>query len=38
MEGAVGWLLIIIGLSALAGLLPALRAARMSVRETLAYE
>jgi len=38
MEGAVGWLLIVIGLSALAGLLPALRAARMVVRETLAYE
>ena len=37
-EGAVGWLLIVIGLSALASLLPALRAAQMSVRETLAYE
>ena len=38
MEGAVNWLLIVIGLSALASLLPALRAAQISVRETLAYE
>jgi putative ABC transport system permease protein len=38
MEGAAGWLLIVIGLSALASLLPALRAARMIVHETLAYE
>lgn len=38
VEGAVGWLLLVIGLSALAGLLPALRAARTIVRETLAYE
>ena len=38
MEGAVNWLLIVIGQSALASLLPGLRAAQMSVRETLAYE
>jgi putative ABC transport system permease protein len=38
MEGAAGWLLIVVGLSALGSLLPALRAAQMSVRETLAYE
>jgi len=37
-EGAIEWLLIVIALSALASLLPALRAAQMSVRETLAYE
>lgn len=37
-EGAIEWLLIVIGLSALASLLPALRAAQWSVRETLAYE
>ena len=38
MAGAVNWLLIVVGLSALASLLPALRAAQMSVRETLVYE
>jgi ABC-type lipoprotein release transport system permease subunit len=37
-EGAIEWLLIVIGLSALASLLPALRAAQWSVREMLAYE
>lgn len=37
-EGAIEWLLIVIGLSTLASLLPALRAAQWSVRETLAYE
>lgn len=37
-EGAIEWLLIMIGLSALASLLPALRASQWSVGETLAYE
>jgi putative ABC transport system permease protein len=37
-EGAIEWLLMVIGLSALASLLPAIRAAQWSVRETLAYE
>ncbi len=37
-EGAIEWLLIVIGLSALASLLPALRASQWSVRATLAYE
>ena len=38
LEGAVSWLLIVIVLSTLAGSLPALRAAQMSVREALVYE
>ena len=37
-DGMLLWLLIVFALSALASLLPALRAARVSVRETLAYE
>jgi putative ABC transport system permease protein len=36
--GLAIWLAVIVLLSALASLLPALRAARISVRETLAYE
>lgn len=37
-EGAMEWLLIVMGLSILACSLPALRTAQWSVRETLAYE
>ncbi len=37
-EGLVLWLLIVVVLSALASLWPALRAAGVSVREALAYE
>jgi putative ABC transport system permease protein len=36
--GVVAWLLIVIVLSTLASLWPALRATRVSVREALAYE
>jgi putative ABC transport system permease protein len=36
--GALLWLLIVVFLSALASLWPALRATRLSVRESLAYE
>jgi putative ABC transport system permease protein len=36
--GALLWLGIILVLAALASLLPALKASRLSVRETLAYE
>jgi len=32
------WLLIVIGISVVASLLPARRAVKMSIRETLAYE
>ncbi len=38
VEGASLWLLVVILLSALASLWPALRATRVSVRESLAYE
>jgi len=38
LVGTVGWLGIVTVLSALASLVPALKAARISVRETLAYE
>jgi putative ABC transport system permease protein len=38
VDGAGLWLLIVILVSALASLLPALRATRVSVREALAYE
>jgi putative ABC transport system permease protein len=38
MGGLALWLLIVVGLSALASLWPALRAARVSVRQALAYE
>lgn len=36
--GVIGWLAIVVLISAMASLLPAYRAMRMSVRETLAYE
>jgi putative ABC transport system permease protein len=36
--GVVAWLVIVIALSTLASLWPALRATRVSVREALAYE
>ena len=36
--GLVGWLVIVVVLSALASLWPALRATQVSVREALAYE
>jgi putative ABC transport system permease protein len=36
--GAVGWLLIVLLIAALSSLLPAWRASRLSVRQTLAYE
>ena len=36
--GALGWLLVVVTLSALASLWPALRATQVSVREALAYE
>jgi len=36
--GLVIWLLVCIGLSALASFLPAWRASRITVREALAYE
>jgi putative ABC transport system permease protein len=38
MGGLALWLLIVVGLSVLASLWPALRAARVSVRQALAYE
>ena len=38
MDGMVLWLAIVVVLSALASLWPALRATRVSVREALAYE
>jgi putative ABC transport system permease protein len=38
VDGAVLWLVIVLGLSAVASLWPALRATRVSVREALAYE
>jgi putative ABC transport system permease protein len=38
VRGALLWLLIVVLLSALASLWPALRALRVSVRESLAYE
>jgi putative ABC transport system permease protein len=38
LRGAGLWLVIVVTVSALASLWPALRAARISVRETLAYE
>jgi putative ABC transport system permease protein len=37
-NGAVQWLVIIVALSILGSLLPAIRATRVSVRESLAYE
>ena len=37
-NGAVTWLIIIIGLSILGSAVPAIRATRVSVRESLAYE
>jgi putative ABC transport system permease protein len=36
--GAVAWLLIVLAIATIASLLPARRAARISVRESLAYE
>jgi putative ABC transport system permease protein len=36
--GGVLWLVVVVALSALASLWPALRATQVSVRETLAYE
>jgi putative ABC transport system permease protein len=36
--GALLWLALVLGLAAVASLLPALRAARVTVREVLAYE
>jgi putative ABC transport system permease protein len=36
--GIIGWLAIVVVISVVASLLPAYRATRMSVRETLAYE
>ena len=36
--GSVAWLFIVLGIAAIASLLPARRAARISVRESLAYE
>jgi ABC-type lipoprotein release transport system permease subunit len=38
VSGVLLWLLIVVILSALASLWPALRATRVSVRESLAYE
>jgi ABC-type lipoprotein release transport system permease subunit len=38
VEGVGFWLLVVVGLSALASLWPAFRATRVSVRESLAYE
>jgi putative ABC transport system permease protein len=38
LSGTGLWLAIVVTVSALASLWPALRAARISVRETLAYE
>jgi putative ABC transport system permease protein len=38
LPGALLWLVVAVGISALASFLPALRAARLSVREVLAYE
>lgn len=37
-DGAVTWLIIIVGLSILGSAVPAIRATRVSVRESLAYE
>jgi len=37
-NGALQWLIIIVVLSILGSLLPAIRATRVSVRESLAYE
>jgi ABC-type lipoprotein release transport system permease subunit len=36
--GPIIWLVIVLGMSFAASLLPAYRAMRMSIRETLAYE
>jgi putative ABC transport system permease protein len=38
LEGAAIWLAVVLGLSALASLLPARNAARLTIREVLAYE
>ena len=38
LEGAFGWLVIVLVLSGLASLLPSWRASRVTVREVLAYE
>jgi putative ABC transport system permease protein len=38
LPGALLWLIVVLTLAALASLLPALRAARITVREVLAYE
>jgi putative ABC transport system permease protein len=38
VDGAVLWLGVVLALSAVASLWPALRATRVSVREALAYE
>jgi ABC-type lipoprotein release transport system permease subunit len=38
VDGIIIWILVMIVLATLASLWPALRAARLSVRETLAYE
>jgi putative ABC transport system permease protein len=37
-SGVIIWLVIVMGIAFIASLLPAYRAMRMSVRETLAYE
>jgi putative ABC transport system permease protein len=36
--GVIGWLAIVVIVSVIASLLPAYRATKMSVRETLSYE
>jgi putative ABC transport system permease protein len=38
LGGAIGWLAAVVGIAALASLLPAWNASRLSVRQTLAYE
>jgi ABC-type lipoprotein release transport system permease subunit len=38
VEGVFFWIVVMIVLATLASLWPALRAARLSVRDTLAYE
>ena len=38
ISGTLLWLILVVGLGALASLLPALNAARLTVREVLAYE
>ena len=38
LEGVAIWLVAVLGLSALASVLPARNAARLTIREVLAYE